>query len=153
MTRPRKELVSVEDTPYYHVVSRCVRRSFLCGVDQSSGKDYEYRRQWIGNRMRILSSLFAIDLCAYAVLSNHFHIALKLCPEETENWTDVDVTERWISFCKGSLIIEESSENVKISPTNRKQQNQKKEFSAAFFNSPCPFIFLCPHNSLEVWLC
>ena len=78
MTRPRKELVSVADTPYYHVVSRCVRRSFLCGVDHSSGKDYEYRRQWIENRMRILSSLFAIDLCAYAVLSNHFHIALKL---------------------------------------------------------------------------
>lgn len=106
MTRPRKELVSVEDTPYYHVVSRCVRRSFLCGVDQSSGKNYEYRRQWIENRMRILSSLFAIDLCAYAVLSNHFHIALKLCPEEAESWTDDEVVERWTSLFKGPLLIQ-----------------------------------------------
>lgn len=106
MTRPRKELVSVADTPYYHVVSRCVRRSFLCGVDHSSGKDYEYRRQWIENRMRILSSLFAIDLCAYAVLSNHFHIALKLCPEEAETWTDDRVVERWTSLFKGPLLIQ-----------------------------------------------
>jgi len=106
MTRPRKELVSVQDTPYYHVVSRCVRRSFLCGVDHISGKDYEHRRQWIENRMRILSSLFAIDLCAYAVLSNHFHIALKLCPDEAENWTDDEVIERWTSLFKGPLLVQ-----------------------------------------------
>jgi len=106
MTRPRKELVSIADTPYYHVVSRCVRRSYLCGVDHTSGKDYEYRRQWIENRVRILSSLFAIDLCAYAVLSNHFHMALKLCPEEAATWTDDDVVERWTSLFKGPLLIQ-----------------------------------------------
>ncbi|MFT7675770.1 MAG: hypothetical protein ACI845_004197 [Gammaproteobacteria bacterium] len=41
MTLPRKKLVAVEDTPYYHVVSRCVRRSYLCGVDAHSGKNYD----------------------------------------------------------------------------------------------------------------
>jgi len=40
MTLPRKQLVAVEDTPYYHVVSRCVRRSYLCGIDVYSSKDY-----------------------------------------------------------------------------------------------------------------
>jgi hypothetical protein len=41
MTLPRKQLVAVEDTPYYHVVSRWVRRSYLCGIDAYSGKDYD----------------------------------------------------------------------------------------------------------------
>jgi hypothetical protein len=43
MTLPRKQLVAEEDAPYYHVVSRCVRRSYLCGIDAYSGKDYEHR--------------------------------------------------------------------------------------------------------------
>lgn len=107
MTRPRKELVSVEDTPYYHVVSRCVRRSFLCGVDHSTGKDYEHRRQWIEDRIRILSSLFSIDICAYAVMSNHLHIVLKLCPYQADNWSDTEVVERWLSLFKGPLLIQQ----------------------------------------------
>ena len=45
MTQPRKTLVSVEDTPYYHLISRCVRRTYLCGIDQSTCKSYEPRRQ------------------------------------------------------------------------------------------------------------
>jgi len=69
MTQPRKTLVSVEDTPYYHLISRCVRRTYLCGIDQSTGKSYEHRRQWIEDRLRVLSSLFAVDLCAYSVMS------------------------------------------------------------------------------------
>ncbi len=43
MTRPRKVLISLADTPYYHITSRCVRRAFLCGVDHYSGQSYEHQ--------------------------------------------------------------------------------------------------------------
>ncbi len=28
MTQPRSQLIAVEDTPYYHITSRCVCRTF-----------------------------------------------------------------------------------------------------------------------------
>ena len=107
MTKPRKELVSTQDTPYYHIVSRCVRRTFLCGMDNKTGQNYEHRRQWIEDRIRILSSLFTIDICSYAVMSNHIHIVVKLFPSQAAEWTDKEVTERWLSLFKGPLLIQQ----------------------------------------------
>jgi hypothetical protein len=31
MLQPRSTQISLSDTPWYHVVSRCVRRAYLCG--------------------------------------------------------------------------------------------------------------------------
>jgi REP element-mobilizing transposase RayT len=106
MTRPRKALISLADTPYYHITSRCVRRAFLCGVDHYSSQSYEHRRQWVVDRIRLLSSLFAIDVCAYAVMSNHYHLVLKVCPEQFEELSDEDIMERWCALFKGPLLIQ-----------------------------------------------
>jgi len=71
MTQAREAIVSITGTPYYQLIARCVRRTFLCGIDHETCKNHERRRQWIEDRLRILSSLFAIDLCSYSVMSNH----------------------------------------------------------------------------------
>ncbi|MES9867890.1 MAG: transposase [Candidatus Thiodiazotropha sp. LLP2] len=55
MPKPRKVQILLEETPYYHCVSRCVRRAFLCGVDSLTGKSYEHRRQWIVDRIMLLT--------------------------------------------------------------------------------------------------
>ena len=106
MPRARKHLVCLADTPYYHVTSRCVRRAFLCGVDRDSGRSYEHRRAWIEERIRVLSSLFSVHLCAYAVMSNHYHLVVKLNPEEPRDWSDDEVLSRWTSLFKGPLLVQ-----------------------------------------------
>ncbi len=119
MTRPRKALISLDETPYYHVFTRCVRRAYLCGVDSYSGRSYEHRRQWIVDRIRLLSSIFAIDICAYAVMSNHYHLALKVCPEQVSTLVDDDIIERWCSLFKGPLIAQRHRAGESLTPAEK----------------------------------
>jgi len=119
MTKPRKQLVVIEDTPYYHVTSRCVRRAFLCGTQDD--KCYEHRRQWLVDRIRLLSSLFAIDICSYAVMSNHYHIALKLSLEQLDDWSDDEVIERWLTLFKGPALVQRFVAGLTASEAERDQ--------------------------------
>uniref|UniRef100_UPI0033203936 hypothetical protein n=1 Tax=Psychrobacter sp. HY3-MNA-CIBAN-0198 TaxID=3140441 RepID=UPI0033203936 len=65
----RKRHISLVDTKYYHCISRCVRRAFLCGEDHFTGQSYEHRRGWIEDKLLELAKIFCIDVCAYAVIS------------------------------------------------------------------------------------
>jgi len=56
-----------EDTPFNHVMTRCVRRAFLCGKDKYSGNCYEHRRKPIVERIKLLASVFNIEVCSYAL--------------------------------------------------------------------------------------
>ena len=116
MPRARKHLVCLSNTPYYHVVSRCVRRAFLCGLDKTSGRSYEHRRSWIEKRVRVLSSLFSIKLCAYAVMSNHYHLVVKLAPDEASNWSPDDVLERWTALFRGPLLVQQYRAGKSLNP-------------------------------------
>ena len=64
MPKPRNQQISLDATPYYHCVSRCVRRAFLCGTDRSTGECYEHRRGWLQNKLLTLPHTFAIKISA-----------------------------------------------------------------------------------------
>lgn len=98
MTYPRAHLVDAENGGYYHVFSRCVQQQWLCGTDTVSGRSYEHRKQWIEDRLCKLASIFAVDLYAYAVMSNHYHVVLEVKPQQARSWPDREVAERWCAL-------------------------------------------------------
>lgn len=106
MPRPRRTQISVEDTPYYHCCSRVVRRAFLCGDDPYSGKNYDHRRAWVESLLFELEAVFAIDVAAFAVMSNHLHVVLRVDIDSTNRWTDREVLEQWHKLFKGDELTQ-----------------------------------------------
>ncbi|WP_261874951.1 transposase [Vibrio rarus] len=104
MPRPRRTQISLEDTPYYHCCSRVVRRAYLCGDDTYSGKNYDHRRGWVESLLLKLTSVFAIDVAAFAIMSNHLHVVLHVDIEAANDWSDREVLEQWHQIFKGDEL-------------------------------------------------
>ena len=96
MTQARSQLIPPGTGGSFHCVQRCVRRAFLCGVDQYSGRSFEHRKAWVEARIRILAECFAVAVHAYAMMSNHLHVVVEIDPARIAGWSDEDVVERWI---------------------------------------------------------
>jgi REP element-mobilizing transposase RayT len=120
MPRPRYRQVSIDDTPYYHCISRCVRRAFLCGHDPFTGFNFEHRRQWIVDRIKLLCSVFAVDLCAYAIMSNHYHIVIRIDVEQVNTWSDEEVAKRWMQIFTGPLLMHQYLSNSDLTEAELK---------------------------------
>ncbi|MEW8131756.1 MAG: alpha-amylase family glycosyl hydrolase [Candidatus Thiodiazotropha endolucinida] len=115
MTIPRKRQICLDETPYYHCVSRCVRRAFLCGMDQLTGRSYEHRRDWVVEKLNQLTDVFSISICAYAVMHNHTHTVIKVDREQAMAWSRDEVITRWTALYKPSPIIDRYLNNLKLS--------------------------------------
>jgi hypothetical protein len=89
MTMARAHLVDVEVTRWYHCITRCVRRALLLSEGPLN------RKEWIENRLKELSEIFAISVGGFSVMDNHLHVLVRLDPEATSGWSDEDVVRRW----------------------------------------------------------
>ena len=96
MATPRCLLVDPDHSMHYHLVSRCVRGAWLCGFDPIRETDYSHRRSWLEERLRRLSNAFAVNLIAYAILSNHFHLIVFFDPLVAARWSKAEVVRRWV---------------------------------------------------------
>jgi len=96
MTSPRRQIVDPAASGFYHCVSRCVRRAFLCGQDAYSGKDFEHRKEWVEQRLLELARWFSVGVYSYAVMSNHLHVVMHVDPGVAAGWSPEEVARRWV---------------------------------------------------------
>ena len=91
----RTEMCAFEEVQAFHLINRCVRRTYLCGKDRRSGKDYSHRKAWIRERLEELAGIFGIDVLGFAVLSNHLHVVVRTRPDVVREWSTDEVALRW----------------------------------------------------------
>ena len=95
MAIARNHQLFITEPTYFHLISRCVRRAYLCGKDKYSGKRFDHRKRWLEKRILELSNVFFIDVYGYAVMSNHYHLVVRTCPEEMVLASDEQIAKRW----------------------------------------------------------
>ncbi len=129
MTQARSALIDPSSTPYYHCIARCVRRAFLCGEDHLTNKNYEHRKPWVVERLKELAAVFAIEVCAYAIMSNHYHVVLNIDAECGKNGSDREVLQRWTQLFDGPLLVQRFlAEN----PLEKAEMMRVDEFAAEY---------------------
>jgi len=127
MTQPRKQQVCLDATPYYHCICRCVRRAFLCGDDKITGQNFDHRKQWLVDKITRLSTIFAIEICAYSIMSNHYHLVLKVNKNLVSKWDDKEVALRWMQLFKGHVLVDRWLSDIK---TTQAETDKALEFIA-----------------------
>lgn len=136
MTYPRAHLVDELNGGFYHCTSRCVRRAWLCGKDPVTGASYSHRRRWLEAKILHLARFFAIDVCAYAIMSNHYHIVVRTDPRRTSEWSPEEVAKRWLSRhnnrAKSKLGENEKMKDLVAQP-DRIQQLRRRLSSLSWF--------------------
>lgn len=109
MATARSLQINLNATAYYHCMTRCVRRSYLCGVDSYNHRDYSHRKEWVISRLKYLANIFAIKICAYAIMSNHYHLILHVNESEASEWDTDEIIQRW-----SALFPKDAKENQKV---------------------------------------
>ncbi len=79
---------------------------FLCGEDKNTGKNFDHRRGWVEDKLLSLTQVFVIDVCVYAIMSNHTYTVLFIDEETAKRWSTKAVLERWYQLFKSTLLTQ-----------------------------------------------
>jgi len=82
-----------------------VRRAYLFGQDEITGRSFDHRKAWVEDKLAFLGDVFSIDVCAYAVMSNHYHVVLHVDEAQAAEWSEREVIERWMRLFSGNALV------------------------------------------------
>ena len=105
---PRKFVFDPTEVGVYHCINRCVRRAFLCGTDEVSGKCFDHRKGWIQSRLEFLACQFAVEVLGFAIMSNHIHVVVRNRPDVVPGWSDEEASRRWWNIFPQRKDIDDS---------------------------------------------
>lgn len=128
----RKEIYDKNDFGVYHCFSRCVRRSFLCGEDEYTGKNYDHRKFWIEELLEIAAQGFVIDILSFSVMDNHFHVMLGNRPDLRNKLSPMAVARRWLLLFpkrrdEHGLACEPTFAEIKVITDDTKRINKLRD--------------------------
>ena len=92
-----------------------------------SGRSFDHRKRWLVVRIKELAENFAIDVCAYAVMSNHYHLVLHVNQDQLGQWSDEEVTRRWTAIFPNNAKLVETLHLNRKSKAAQKQQRVRLE--------------------------
>jgi hypothetical protein len=94
MMTTRSETFNPLEMATLNCVSKCVRGQYLMGKDRRSGKDFDYRREWVESKVAALAKSFAIDVITISIMATHYHLQLRNRPNQVASWSDKEVIRR-----------------------------------------------------------
>jgi len=95
--------------------------------DIKRGNSYEHRRQWVEDKLLELASIFAVDICAYAIMSNHYHVVFHIDREKAENWCPSEVIDQWHQLFSGTLFSQRFARGETLSAVQQKLLDKSVE--------------------------
>ena len=101
MPTARKHIIDLSNPGWTHCTNRCVRHAYLCGQDHRTGQKFDHRKDWLEHRLDRVAKHFAVEVAAFAIMSNHFHIVCRMNPELLSSCTDEEIAHRYASIYPG----------------------------------------------------